>query len=1774
MKKISILILSVLFSVTGLFAQTAYNPFTQNINFQPEPTVQGFQCGSTPNVEFTMGMTTAADATMWQTDPLKVTICITGFVFDGATAASVVSGSYSTNFNWAFDSFSPNCIIGTQNQTLPGTGTNPLFPNPASTGDINLALEVPSTSPTSTILAVNVNLQVPGYMSQFNSTPDDNESTQTQTFCPCDSLTSPGSIASPQAFCTSGNPAAFTSTAVASGGNGGVIEYQWQSSLDNVTWTNISGSTMPTYDAPSITATTFYRRAAKRSFCPNFIYTTPIEVTINNPLTSPGTVGSPQNFCDSGDPATLTNTTSPSGGNGGAIVYQWQISSDNTSWTNIAGATSATYNPPTVSATTYYRRAAKRDVCGNDIFSNSVEVTIQPGVDAGTDGNTTVCENSSATIDLSTLITGEDAGGTWARTSGTGGTFNAAAGTFVPAVGATTSTFTYTVAGTAPCPNDNSVATVNIQALVDAGMDGNTTVCESNTATIDLTTLITGEDAGGTWARTSGTGGTFSAAAGTYVSAVGATTSTFTYTVAGTAPCPNDNSVATVNIQAGVDAGMDGNTTVCESNTATIDLTTLITGEDAGGTWARTSGTGGTFSAAAGTYVPAVGATTSTFTYTVAGTAPCPNDNSVATVNIQPGVDAGVDGNTAVCDYDNATIDLTTLITGEDAGGTWVRSSGTGGTFNAAAGTYVPAVGATTSTFTYTVAGTAPCPSDNSVATVTINICNVMVSGNVFEDNNGPTNVDGMGTNTNTPIFANLVDPSGNVVSVVPVASDGSYTFPNVTPNTTYTMILSTTQGTVGNPAPLPSLPAGWENVSEDCCDNMGNDGTTDGATTVTVGTVNVPEVNFGITQPLSLGNLVWNDLNQDGNFDAGEPFIQGATVNLYADANNDGTPDGAAINTATTLANGEYRFDDLMPGNYIVGVTPPAPASGPAFESTDGPAQSATPNDNINNDDNGVTTVGGETISGTVALLAGSEPTNDDTYAGVPDANSNLSVDFGFFQPIKVTGNVYSDQNGPTDVDGTPINAPNNVPLYANLVDPIGNVVDTDPINPNGTYEFDDVEPNTTYTVVLSTTQGTVGNPAPVPNLPFGWNNVSEDCCDNMGNDGTTDGIVTVIVVTDDVPEANFGINEPLSLGNTVWNDLDQNGVQDPGELGILGATVNLYEDANNDGTPDGAAIQTQMTDVNGLYLFDDLLPGSYLVGVTPPTPATGSNYVSSDGAGEETDPNLGGDKNDNGIVTMAGETLSGTVALAIGTEPTGESPSNDNTKPDANSNLTVDFGFFQPINIEGTVFNDQDGPTNIDGTPINNPSNTPIYVSLVDPSGNVVGVDTVDPNGEYDFMDVEPNTVYTIVLSDTPGTVGTPAPTPNLPAGWDNVGEDCCDGVGNDGTPDGLLTVTVGTSDIEDADYGIFEPLSIGNQVWIDSNKNGILDMGELPLSNAVVNLYEDVNNDGTPDGAAISTVTTGTDGLYKFEDLQAGNYIVGVTPPMATGGSYTSSQIGDEVDPNLDVDLNDNGVTLIGMESRSGTLMLMAGTEPTGETPNNTPAITDANSNLTVDFGFFLCPDDFTFADVPLCATTSIDLTSYELAEYTGGAWTFNNQPVANPSAVTTAGTYTYTFTNGTCAATGDLDIFTNIPDYTPTIQIAPSAITGASQVRVILTISEILDFEACSDLFILVPKLLPRFIFNYQNTASIVGGIAVNNADWQYFPNANPNFYIWKYTATGAVFPALGSSKIGYIGTYDPNNTDGQSTFSVQVFQGSGGETNQVNNTDSDLLIYFR
>ena len=65
----------------------------------------------------------------------------------------------------------------------------------------------------------------------------------------------------------------------------------------------------------------------------------------------------------------------------------------------------------------------------------------------------------------------------------------------------------------------------------------------------------------------------------------------------------------------------------------------------------------------------------------------------------------------------------------------------------------------------------------------------------------------------------------------------------------------------------------------------------------------------------------------------------------------------------------------------------------------------------------------------------------------------------------------------------------------------------------------------------------------------------------------------------------------QPVAIGDYVWNDMNADGIQDAGEYGIEGVTVELYQCC------DDVYVDTTTTDANGYYLFDCLKSGDYYV-------------------------------------------------------------------------------------------------------------------------------------------------------------------------------------------------------------------------------------------------------------------------------------------------------------------------------------------------------------------------------------------------------------------------------------------------------------------------------------------------------------------------------------------------------------------------------------------------
>jgi len=148
---------------------------------------------------------------------------------------------------------------------------------------------------------------------------------------------------------------------------------------------------------------------------------------------------------------------------------------------------------------------------------------------------------------------------------------------------------------------------------------------------------------------------------------------------------------------------------------------------------------------------------------------------------------------------------------------------------------------------------------------------------------------------------------------------------------------------------------------------------------------------------------------------------------------------------------------------------------------------------------------------------------------------------------PVTISGNVYYDTNGLTDntVNGAGTNISGT--LYANLVDSNNIIVASVPVNANGTYEFTAVGEGT-YNVILSTIQGTQGAVAPSITLPSGYVNTGEFVGNGAGNDGSINGVTSVIVASTNVSNVNFGIyacptitnpsaNQSICIGNSGNN-------------------------------------------------------------------------------------------------------------------------------------------------------------------------------------------------------------------------------------------------------------------------------------------------------------------------------------------------------------------------------------------------------------------------------------------------------------------------------------------------------------------------------------------------------------------------------------------------------------------------------------------------------------
>jgi len=604
---------------------------------------------------------------------------------------------------------------------------------------------------------------------------------------------------------------------------------------------------------------------------------------------------------------------------------------------------------------------------------------------------------------------------------------------------------------------------------------------------------------------------------------------------------------------------------------------------------------------------------------------------------------------------------------------------------------------------------------------------------------------------------------------------------------------------------------------------------------------------DFGFLSPVSIGDYLWLDANNNGVQDQGEAPVPGAIVNLL-DA------DGNVVDSATTDANGYYSFTDLPPNtDYTVQFPTTVTVDDVTYFLTQ-PAQG----------DDGAADSNPDQTTGEASVTTPASGNN----SGEPGEADDPTIDAGYAPPVSIGDYVWLDENdnGVQDAGETPVPG-----AMINLLDSDGDVVAITTTDGNGYYSFTDLPPDTDYTVQFPTLVTVAGvdyvltpqgqgsdtaadsNPdqqsglAPVTTPHTG---------DNSGEPGQADD-----------PTIDAGYHpKPVSIGDYVWIDANGDGVQDAGEAPVPNATVNLLDS-------DGDVIATTTTDENGYYAFTGLVPNSdYTVQFPSTVTVDGNKYVL-------TAPIQGGDSAaDSNPDQVTGE-------APVTTPLTGN---NLGTPGDADD-PTIDAGYTPVVSIGDYVWIDSDG----DG--VQDAGEAPVAgatVTLLDTDGNTVTTTTND-NGYYSFTDLPGNTDYTVVFPTTVTVDGIDYQLTAPAQGTDDAADSNPDQVTGEApvtTPAaGKNLGTPGDADDPTIDAGYTpKPVSIGDYVWIDADGDGVQDAGEAPVVGATVTLLD-------ADGNTVATATTDENGYYSFTDLtpNTGYTVVFPTGVTVDGVDYTLTQ-----------------------------------------------------------------------------------------------------------------------------------------------------------------------------------------------------------------------------------------------------------------------------------------
>ncbi|WP_439879962.1 gliding motility-associated C-terminal domain-containing protein [Pontibacter sp. MBLB2868] len=263
------------------------------------------------------------------------------------------------------------------------------------------------------------------------------------------------------------------------------VVYRWYATA---TSTASVGSGI-SYRTPALTADRSYFVEASTTSATNCFNPVRVEVKVfvTTPITN-NSISANQAICSGGTPSKLVGSIPSGGGNGllgGGYVYQWQLSTDGTFFTDIAGANALDHTPPALSTTTWYRRKVKTSGPCPEIISNAVKITVTPLPVSIDIIDPTVCTGSPATI----TITNPEPGFTYRWYDVPAGSPLLATGTSYTTVPLTSDKTYYVEATTTDgCITTRRPVNVTVTALPAKPSAETVTVCSGSSAILKVTT--------------------------------------------------------------------------------------------------------------------------------------------------------------------------------------------------------------------------------------------------------------------------------------------------------------------------------------------------------------------------------------------------------------------------------------------------------------------------------------------------------------------------------------------------------------------------------------------------------------------------------------------------------------------------------------------------------------------------------------------------------------------------------------------------------------------------------------------------------------------------------------------------------------------------------------------------------------------------------------------------------------------------------------------------------------------------------------------------------------------------------------------------------------------------------------------------------------------------------------------------------------------------------------------------------------------------------------